>query len=93
MFDVLDTDSNNAHLASAKLDGEAMSYVLIFGQPVFAPLSEYPLDVVPIPGVACGPNYFWLEKALTCCKNTLVLLILMQRLPAIGEKKFKPPLI
>ena len=106
MFDVLDTDSNNAHLATAELDGEAMSCVLIFGQPVAAPLSENPLNVVLVPRKAGGPNYFWLEEALTCCKyfcsdkvqgrrsffkNSFVLLILTQRLPAIGDKKFRPP--
>ena len=69
MFDVLDPDSNYAHLARAYLDGEAMSCVLIFGQPVATLLhSENLLDEVPPKGIAGGPNYFRLEEALTRCK-------------------------
>ena len=66
---VLDTDSNNIHLTSAKFDCEAMSSVPIFSQPVVAPFSENPLyfilwwrDILPV-AVACGPHYFRLRKA------------------------------
>ena len=63
MCDVLDMDPNDAYLASADLDCEAMSCVLIFGQPVSTPICPNPPDFVLI-AVACGPNYFRLEKAL-----------------------------
>ena len=68
MFDVLDMDSNNAHLATTYLDREAMSGVIVFGQPVSAPLSENPPDLVTIIGVVIGPNYFRLGETLTLCK-------------------------
>ena len=73
MSNVLDTDSDNAQSTQTKFDGEAMPSVTIFCQPVVAAVSENPFYLklqynVTLPGVACGPNYFRLEKTLTLCK-------------------------
>ena len=69
MCNVLDTDSNNAHLTIAQFDGEAMSSVLIICQPVVATGCENPLyDILwywgTPPYVACGPNHFRLRQAV-----------------------------
>ena len=72
MCDVLDLDSNNGHLASAQLDGESVSCVLIFCQPVFATVSENPLNLESCTADALGPNYFRLGETLTLCKYFLL---------------------
>ena len=68
MCDVLDTDPNNAQLAGAQLDGEAVACVIIFCHPVVAAVSENSLDLVAIIAVAFGLNYFRLGETLTLCK-------------------------